>query len=91
MVCDSLAFTGRPGSANVHIVVDFICAPSGNFIVRGVIAGWAFDIGAADTKKRLVAPESSIAHSCTFFIFMFTIGRRTLAADPNFFAIFFAK
>ena len=51
VMCASLTFTGRSGSTNVHMAVDFIYAPSGNFVVRGVIVSWTFEIGAADTNK----------------------------------------
>ena len=48
MMGASLAFGGRSGSANVHMAVDLICAPSGNFTLSGVIPGWTFDFGTAD-------------------------------------------
>ena len=52
VMCASLAFDGRPGtSANLHVALDFIYTPSGNFTVRGVIVCWTFDIGAADTSN----------------------------------------
>ena len=83
MMCASRTFAGRSGSANVHVAVDVIWAPSGNFTVRGVIAVWTLDIGAVDTNNLLVAPESSIAYSRTFFILISIMVRRTFATNPK--------
>ena len=50
MMCASRAFARKSVSAKVHVAVDVLWAPSGNFTVRGVIVGWTLDIGAVDTK-----------------------------------------
>ena len=51
MMCASRALDGRSGIARVHMAVDWILVPSGNFTVSRVIARWTLVIAANNTKK----------------------------------------
>ena len=47
----------------VHVCVELTREPSGSFTLSGFFASWQSLVGDAMTKKCLVAPESSMAHS----------------------------
>ena len=62
-MCAILALAGSSEMARVHVCVELTRAPSGSFTLSGFFASWLSLLGAAMTKKWLVAPESRIAHS----------------------------
>ena len=66
MMCAILALAGSSGMDRVHVCVELMCAPSGSFTRSGFFASWRSVVGAAMTKKWLVAPESRMAHSWKF-------------------------
>ena len=80
MMWPLLAWSGSWGSARVHVCMDATCASFGSLTFSKVNAVSTSDLGAARTRKWLVAPESNIAHSLMFFIFISTVDRSTLAA-----------
>ena len=80
MMCEILALAGSYGMARLHFRVELTRAPSGSFTLSGYFASWRSVLGAAMTKKWLVAPESSMAHSWTFCMLMSTVLSSALAA-----------
>ena len=80
MMCTILALARSYGMARVHVCVDLTRAPSGSFTLNGFFASWRSFVGAAMTKKWLVAPESRMAHSWTFLMLMSTVASSALAA-----------
>ena len=54
----------------MHVRVEDTHAPYGSLTVSGLLAGVILVIGYVVTRKWLVAPESSIAHSLIDFMFM---------------------
>ena len=64
----------------VHVCVELMCAPSGSFTLSGFLAYWRSLVGAAMTKKWLVAPESRMAHSWILCMLMSTVASSALVA-----------
>ena len=79
-MCEILALSGSSGVASVHVCVEITCVPSGSFTLSGFFASWQSLMGAAMTKKWLVAPESRMAHSWTFCMLISIVAINALAA-----------
>ena len=80
MMCAILALAGSSGMARVYGCVQLTRALPGSFTLSGFFASWRSVVGAAMTKKWLVAPESRMAHSWTFYMLMSTVASSALAA-----------
>ena len=57
----SLAASGSHGMARHAVWVDLSVAPLGRLILRGLMVGWTFLMGACGRRMWLDAPASDIA------------------------------
>ena len=60
MVWASLAASGSHGMARRAVWVDLSVAPLGRLILRGLLVGWTYMLGACRRRERLVALASAM-------------------------------
>ena len=80
MMCAILELSESSGMARLYVCVELMRGSSGSFTLSGFFASSRSLVGAAMTNKWLVAPESRMAYSCTFCMFMSTVDSSALTA-----------
>ncbi len=80
MMWAALVPTGSTGRSRVQVCVDCTLSPLGRRAMRGTVAGMMLVAGALMVRKRLVAPESRMAHRLMVAALVVIVLRRTEAA-----------
>ena len=76
----SLALGSSIGIAIFAVWVEWMVDPFGNLMCRGSVVIFLSVTGAAESRKWLDAPESSIAHFILSCVLVETVRNRVLAA-----------
>ncbi len=76
----ALAPMGSAGGSRVQVCVDCTLLLLGRRAMRGTVAGMMLVVGALVVRKRLVAPESRMAHCLLVAALVVVVLRRTEAA-----------